>query len=143
MTDPRAVPDPNVLVAAAITPHGVCGRLVDAAIAGRWKPVASPQVLAELSEVLLREKFRRWLTVDDAEQFVAGIASIADVVDDPPPLDKAVSADPDDDYLIALALAEGVSALVSGDHHLTDLIDLVPPVMTPAAFLASLDEPTR
>ena len=111
-----------MLVAAAIAPRGVCGRLVEAAIDGRWRPVASPQVLAELSEVLLREKFRRWLTVDDAEQFFAGIASIADVVDDPPSLNKAVSADPDDDYLIALALAQEVSALVSGDHHLTDLV---------------------
>ncbi|MDQ6947371.1 MAG: PIN domain-containing protein [Actinomycetota bacterium] len=40
MAPPRAVADTNVLVAAAISPQGVCGRLVDAAIHGRWRAVA-------------------------------------------------------------------------------------------------------
>jgi hypothetical protein len=52
MAVPRAVGDPNVLVAAAIAPRGVCGRLVAAAIVGRWRPVASPAAfLASLDEL--------------------------------------------------------------------------------------------
>lgn len=34
------------------------------------------------------------------------VAAVAQVVADPPPLDNAVSADPDDEYLIALALTQ-------------------------------------
>jgi hypothetical protein len=51
------------------------------------------------------------------------------------------TADPDDDYLVALAqVVKGVTALVSGDPHLTELVDLQPPVMTPVTFLATLGE---
>ena len=38
--------DTNVLVAAAITPRGLCGRLLEAAIDGRWQLVTSPMLLA-------------------------------------------------------------------------------------------------
>lgn len=94
---------------------------------------------AELEDVLLRAKFRRWLTVDEARQFVGNLRALADMAPDPPPSKTRRSADPDDEYLLALAgVAADVSALISGDHHLTDLSDADPPVMTPAAFLAAL-----
>lgn len=137
---PRAVADTNVWVSAAIAPQGVCGQLLRAAVAGRWEPVASPLLIDELSEVLARRKFRRWLAVEDARRFVVTVRVIADLQPDPPGV-IVTTADPDDDYLVALAQAvEGVVALVSGDPHLTDLVDLRPPVMTPAAFLATLDQ---
>lgn len=143
MPAPRAVPDPNVLVAAAIAPRGICGRLLDAAIDGRWKPVVSPQLMAELDEVLARRKFRNWLTLEDARQITRELHELSDIVPDPdPPLPAARRcADPDDEYLLTLAsAAPNLAALISGDHHLTALTDLDPPVITPAAFLARLPE---
>lgn len=134
----RAVVDTNVLIAAAITPRGLCGRLLDAAIAERWWPVVSPMLLAELDGVLGREKFRRWLTLEEAARFVAGIRVLSDVVDDPPASAVTSTADPDDEFLVALARVAGVDALVSGDPHLTALVDLHPPVLTPAAFWEQL-----
>lgn len=137
---PRAVADTNVWVAAVIAPRGVCGKILDAALAQRWQPVASPQLMDELADVLGRKKFRRWLSVGEAALFVTGIRLLSDVHPDPEPPTGAVTADPDDDYLVALAQAvDGVMALVSGDPHLTDLVDLHPQVMTPAEFLAFLD----
>ncbi|MDQ2723612.1 MAG: hypothetical protein M3Y19_09965 [Actinomycetota bacterium] len=47
------MPDTNVLVAAAITPRGLWGRLVDAAIDGRWQMVVSPQLLLDPSLALV------------------------------------------------------------------------------------------
>lgn len=135
---PRAVPDTNVLVAAAIAPRGRCGRLLDAAIARRWTPVVSPKLIRELETVLAREKFRRWLSMEDAGRFVTDIRVLADVVDDPPASRVRVTADPKDEFVVALAGAANVVALVSGDPHLTEL-DLDPPVLTPAAFAALLD----
>src|SRR6266540_4071843 len=73
MGRPRAVADTNVLVAAAITPRGSCGCLLEAAIDGRWQLVTSPLLVAELEEVLSRDKFRRWLSQGEAAQFVADI----------------------------------------------------------------------
>ncbi len=133
------VADPNVLVAAAITPRGLCGRLLEAAIDGRWQLVVSPHVVAELTEVLAREKFRRWLTEDEAGRFVADVARIADLVPDPPAAPQRQTRDPDDEYLVSLAHTANVVALVSGDPHLTELVDMDPPVLTPADLLNSLE----
>jgi hypothetical protein len=49
---PRAVVDVNVLVSAARTPNGLCGRLLEAAIDGRWRPVVSMMLFEELEDVL-------------------------------------------------------------------------------------------
>ena len=46
--------------------------------------VVSPQLLAELDEVLHREKFRRWITVSEAERFIDQVWAIAEVVHDAP-----------------------------------------------------------
>ena len=131
--------DTNVLVAAAITPRGLCGRLLEAAIDGRWQLVTSPMLLAELEEVLSRDKFRRWLSVEEVAQFVAGVRVLADVVSDPPVGSGRETADPKDEFLVTLVRAADVMGLISGDPHLTELVDLDPPVLTPAIFLNGLD----
>jgi putative PIN family toxin of toxin-antitoxin system len=97
--------------------------------------VVSPLLLAELEDVLGRKKFSR-ITADETRRFVADIRSRAEVVPDAPEPWLAETRDPKDDYLVAFAREAGVDALVSGDVHLTELVDLLPPVMTPAAFLA-------
>jgi uncharacterized protein len=135
---PRAVADTNILVAAAITPRGVCGRLLKAAIDGRWQLVASPELIGELEEVLARDKFRRWLSEQEATQFVTDVRVLADMVADPPISPTRHTADPADEFLVALASVADVVALISGDPHLTDLADLEPPVLSPAAFLDRL-----
>lgn len=124
MARPRAVADTNVLVAAAIAPRGSCGRLLSAAIGGRWQLVTSPLLIAELEEVLAREKFRRWLSLDEAMQFVADVRVLADLLPDPPVQSHRETADPDDEFLVALARVADVKVLISGDPHLTDLVDL-------------------
>jgi putative PIN family toxin of toxin-antitoxin system len=135
------VADTNVWVSAAIAPQGVCGRVLRAALQRRWEPVASPALIEELTEVLAREKFRRWLSAEEAQQFAAAVREICDLHPDADSGAASATADPDDDYLVALAQsAGGVVGLVSGDPHLTDLVDLQPPVMTPAQFLTFLGE---
>ncbi len=56
---------------------------------------------------------------------------------------RAVSRDPDDDYLVALAQSANVDHLVSGDKDLTSLATLSPPVLLPAEFLDLLAPPPR
>ncbi len=134
----RVVVDPNVLIAAVINPRGTPGQVVAAAAQGRYVLVASPLLLAEVDEVLGREGLRRWVTPEEARRFLVELRGLADLAADAPQPWARVTSDPDDDYLVALAHAVGADVMVSGDRDLTSLVAMVPPVLTPAAFLASL-----
>ena len=141
----RGVADVNVLVSALLarSPAQTSRKLVDAAFAGEWQLVVSPHLLEELEDVIHRDKFRQWVTIVEADRFLAEVARRAVVAADAPQPWPAMTRDPDDDYVVALARAAGVDAIVSGDPHLTELIDLVPPVLRPADFLALLEAESR
>lgn len=133
----RVVLDANVLVSALISTAGSSRAIVTAWVDERFVLIASPTLLSELQDVLERPRFRRWVTIDTAHEFIDGLREDAEVVDDPPPL-AGITPDPDDDYLIALARAAHADYLVSGDRHLLGLTDPQPPVLTPRRFLELL-----
>lgn len=130
----RVVLDANVLVSAAISAAGPPRQIVSAWVDGRFELVASPALLEELSDVLARPRFRRFISIATAGDFIDGLAEDAEILDDPP-AQPGLSPDPDDDYLITLARAAKADYLVSGDRHLLDLTDPGPPVLTPRQFL--------
>lgn len=135
----RAVLDPNVLVSAFISQRGSAPDvIVRAWREGAFELVISPRLIAELSDVLGRPKFERQAGEGRAEAYIAAFAGDALRIDDPPD-PAAVSPDPGDDYLLALALAAGADVIVSGDRHLTQLHDATPPVLTPRQFADQLD----
>lgn len=76
--------------------------------------------------------------VQDPGQILVTGRVLADVVADPGVSSAPETADPKDEFLVALARVADVVALVSGDPHLTELVDLDPPVITPAAFMDRL-----
>lgn len=133
----RVVVDPNVLVSAAISSGGPPRAIVDAWIDERFELIASPELLGELRDVLHRPRFHRWISVALADEYIDGLAQDATLVADPP-APTAVSRDPDDDYLIALARAADADYLVSGDRDLLELRDPDPPVLSPRQFLDRL-----
>lgn len=131
----RAVLDPGVLVSALITPRGRPAKLLEQAQGGEFELLVSPQLLAELEDVLFRDKFRRYVDIETVERFLELIRREATVVpdsSDPAPLS---SDDADDDYLLALAYAQK-AVLISGDSHLLDLTGGAP-ICAPADFLRS------
>ena len=133
----RAILDPGVIVAALITPAGVCGRVVRAALDDEYTLIVSPELLAELEDVLMREKFRPYLSEAEAATAISLLARVAELGADPVEASR-ISPDPDDDYLIALAGAAQVDCLVSGDRDLVELAQVEPEIVTPRAFLESL-----
>jgi putative PIN family toxin of toxin-antitoxin system len=135
---PRAVLDPNVLISALISPEGASARLLLELRAGAFELVVSPHLLAELDEVLHRDKFRRYATEDEVDVYIDVLRNESLVLDDPDPDPDPIAGDPDDEYLIALARAARVDALVSGDPHLTRLRERIP-VLTPREFLNTLE----
>ena len=123
-----------MLVSAVISTAGPPREIVTAWVDGRFELIANPALLEELRDVLDRPRFRRWVSIATATEFIHGLAEDAVIADDQP-AQPGLSPDPDDDYLIALARAAQADYLVSGDRHLLDLDDLVPPVLTPREFL--------
>jgi predicted nucleic acid-binding protein len=106
--------------------------------AGEFELIVSEGLLAELEQALGTPKIGARVDSSRARRFVAGLRAEATLASDPAVVAER-SADPADDYLIALAEAEQ-AVLVSGDRHLLDLADRFP-IQTPRAFLDSLSEP--
>jgi putative PIN family toxin of toxin-antitoxin system len=134
---PRAVLDPNVLVSALLSPAGTSAQLLLELRAGAYEIVTSPLLLTEVRDALRREKFRSYVTENEAEAYVELLRRESIVADDPEPSGEQMSEDPDDEYLIALARSAQAFALVSGDRHLTRLRGVIP-VFAPREFLDSL-----
>lgn len=126
----RVVIDPGVLVSALITPTGAPARLLEQVRAGALELVVSPLLLGELEEVLRRPKFRRYVGLDVVSDYVDRLGAEALAVTDPDGPSPLRSADPDDDYLIALAHSQNAT-LISGDKHLLE-IGGGAPILAPA-----------
>jgi len=111
-----------VLVAAAIASHGPPALLLQLVEAGAAVMVVSPLLLQEVNEVLMRDKFRRWIALEDVEEYLQALALLSETVVDPPSEGTAgVCRDPNDDYLIFLAEHVQATLLVSGDKDLLSL----------------------
>ena len=134
---PRAVLDANVLVSALVNRDGPCARLLVEGRAGAFELILSPRLIAELRDVIGRDKFRRYFSLEEGEAFIARVSSGANMRTDPAPSGMALASDPADEYLIDLARDAPVHALVTGDKALLELRDVIP-VMTPAEFMATL-----
>lgn len=132
----RVVVDPNVLVAAAIT-NGVSAQLLDHWLTVRsFELIVCPMLLAELRDVLGRDKFRRWITQTEATLLLERLEQEAETRADPVDIPQS-TPDPKDDYLVALHREADADALVTGDTDFAGLTgELV--VMTPAEILDRL-----
>lgn len=87
--------------------------------------------------MLSRDKFRRWLTSDEAGLFVELLESESETWPDPTDVPSA-TRDEKDEYLVALAHETDVDHLVSGDRDLTALTPTAFSVVTPGRLLEAL-----
>ena len=135
----RVVADTNIVVSGLMW-TGNSRRLLDIARSGELKLFTSVVLLIELEDVLSREKFAGRLNSVGiaAHDLVLGYASLASVIE-PAPIEPVVLADPDDDAVIACAIAAGCDAIVSGDSHLLNLKRYKEiQILTAASLLAGL-----
>ncbi len=122
-------------VSAVINPYGTPARVVEAVADGAITAVVTQHLLDELAGVLIRPKFRRWISIADAIAFVESLGGHADLRDDPGSPTTGVR-DPNDDYLVALAEAADAVSVTGDDDLLTAEIE--PSAITPAQLLARL-----
>jgi putative PIN family toxin of toxin-antitoxin system len=131
----RAVLDPNILIAALLSRGGAPAQLLSRWLAGEFELVVSETLLAELERALAYPKLRNRISAEEANAFVVLLRQAAPLAEDPAKPSPR-SADPGDDYLLALAEQER-AVLISGDQHLLALAGELP-IRTARAFLDAL-----
>lgn len=117
----RVVLDTNV-IASGLLWDGVPRQLLQAAREKKLQLYTSTTLLLELNDILGRAKFARKIAAAQlpVDQIVERYALLTTVVH-PAVITPTILRDPDDDQVLACALAAQADLIVSGDRHLLEL----------------------
>ncbi len=117
----RVTADTNIVISGLFW-RGKPRRILNAARDGIIQLFTSEDLLAELAGVLRRGKFTDRLAAVGAsvDEVVDGYAALAHILM-PAAIEPVVLRDPDDDAVIACALAADCDYIVSGDDDLLSL----------------------
>jgi putative PIN family toxin of toxin-antitoxin system len=132
----RFVFDTNVIVSALLLEDSTSRRAFNLALE-RGKILLSFPVLSELSEVLGRQQFRKYVDEDDVRRFISALVREAEWVEAWTPV--VASRGPKDDKFLELAVSGRATHIISGDKDLQTLSPLQgTPILTPDAFLETV-----
>lgn len=111
----RVVVDTNLFVSGLLRQFSVPG-LAAARARRNGIVLVSQATMAELSDVLAKAKFDRYVTVEQRVQFIRLVANIAELV----PIVRAVREcrDPKDDKFLEVALNGRAELIITGDKDL-------------------------
>lgn len=116
----RLVVDTNILVSALLSATSLPARIVLLWRAGRFDLLTAAEQLEEFARVTRYPKIRERLIPAVAGRLVNDLRALATTVGNLPNVDA--SPDPDDNYLLAIAMAGSADFLVTGDKR--DLLGL-------------------
>lgn len=116
----RLVVDTNVLISALLSEASLPAHLIALWRQGKFDLLTSAGQLDELMRVTRYPKIRARLAPALAGRLINELRDVAVIVDGRPAI--AVSPDPNDDYLLAIAVAGAADFLVTGDKR--DLLAL-------------------
>ena len=111
----RVVIDTGILIAALITKDTPPDQIYQAWRKRRFELVTSEWQLGEFRRVSRYPKLRKYLQPVEAGNLINGLRHQALLLDDVPDVD--LSQDPDDNPLLAIAIAGEVDYLISGDKR--------------------------
>ena len=127
----RVMLDTNVLLSAFASPGGVCRRLTDLIRdEDELRLVLCPHILGEFREKAVK-KIK--LAPDAARLAAEELEAVAQVVPDgdPAAVRRYALRDPDDEPILAAAVAAHATMLVTGDRDLLDVADPPLPIVRP------------
>jgi uncharacterized protein len=140
----RVVLDTNTVVSGFLwgnEPRAI----IDAAIDGRIELFTCAALIEELAGVLPRQKFAKRLAEKQLSipALVERYSALTNLVE-PAILSGPVSTDPDDDIVLATALAANAEFIVSSDKHLRNLKHFHRiPILSAADALHTIERNTR
>lgn len=135
----RIVIDTGIFVSALITKNTPPDILYDAWKRRAFQLITSDVQLEEIERVLGYKKLRRFIQPEEATLLLDTISSVAEIMTELPYID--VSPDPDDNKIIATAIAGRADYLVSGDKKDLLLLDSVQniPIITARQAINNTD----
>ena len=138
----NVVVDSSVLVSAFLTRSGATAEVFDRAREGAYVLCLSPIILEEVRRALLRPRllvaYRH--SPEAVEAFCDNLTRGAYVVSELPEM-AHIGRDPDDEHVIAAALAAGADLIVTGDEDLLALKHYEAiRIVTVRGFLESLEK---
>ncbi len=136
----RLVLDTNVFVGALITKDTPPDHLYQAWREDGFDLVTSTAQLEELRRVLRYERLARFIDPAEALDLIANVDTVADVHEDLPII--TISPDPDDNLILATAVAGKADLVVSGDKRHMLILGNVEniPIVTPREALKRLNQ---
>jgi putative PIN family toxin of toxin-antitoxin system len=126
--------DTNVIVSAFLFPQSIPGRILDGVLV-RHRLLMSISVAAELMDVLRRDKFDFYLSLERRDELVASLIRDCDLVETSTTI--TACRDARDNAVLELAVDGAAAAIVTGD---ADLLMLHPfqgiSILSPSDFLS-------
>jgi putative PIN family toxin of toxin-antitoxin system len=131
----RFVFDTNVVISALLFEESKPAQAFFTALA-HGEILLSVELVHEINRILLRQKFDRYLQIDQRELFLTELVQSGMLIE----ITESITAcrDPKDNIILELAISGQADAVITGDE---DLLILNPfrglPILTPESFLTS------
>ena len=133
MTETRLVFDSNVLISGLLFDNSIPQKVFDYALTQAVVLLSEP-TFQELTEVLIRPKFDRYVSLDKRLQLLSILSTKAEIIEIIETINDC--RDPKDNKFLELAVNGKADYLITGDN---DLLVLNPfksiKILTPQAFL--------
>lgn len=111
----RFVVDTNIFISQLLWPFTVPGQAFRRVLSSGTL-LASQEVLQELANVLGREKFDPYITIEERQQFFRQLSLVVEVI--PHVISLKACRDPKDDKFLSLAVSGHANYLLTGDNDL-------------------------
>ncbi len=133
----RAILDTNLFLSALLSGRGAPARVVDAWREGRFELVTSREQIGELKRAARYERVRTYVSHAAVGRLVNSLQNAQLLLARLPR--AGASADPGDDFLLAMSVAADADYLVTGDKALLSLGRFAATrIVTPRRFVALL-----
>ncbi len=138
MRKPRVIFDTNTLISRLLLPKSETARAVRRLLE-LAQPLVSESTLSELAKTLSRDKFDRYVSLADRQDFFQKFARVAEWVEVTTVVREC--RDPRDNQFLELAIDGEANLILTGDADLLELSSFRGvAILAPAATLAMSDQ---